>query len=795
MLLMLSSISAGAWQLPDSPSATTAQAATQAVEAPAAEPTAPANESHFFLHLAADQKEIFTSPLRLQPAAAKWILPFGGITAGLLATDADSSWAMLSHSPATYRSIADYGLLAAIGGAGGSYVWGHLTHNEHARETGLLAAEAMIDVLPMQYLTQYTTGRLRPTQSDFQNVFFHGGDSFPSNHAAVTWAFASVVAHEYPNPLIQVAAYGLATGVSLARVRSGDHFLSDVWVGGLLGYQAGRQVYRQRHNPEFDPYDLVSTKTGPDPDALASTYVSLDSWIYPAMAQLIARGLLPTAYLDLRPWTRLTCARLLTEINTQPETTEAVPPDLEEIKHALDSEFADEVSALKGQPYEAIRLESVYSQVTGIAGPPLNQNNFGQTVINNYGRPYQEGVNAFNGFSARAEDGRFAFYVSGEYQHAPAAPPLPLLARQTLALVNLTPVPPDTPTAATNRFCLLDTYVMTKFLGSDISVGKESLYWGPTQSGAMLISNNAEPFWMLRMARAKPVRVPLLSTLFGPAEFDNFFGMLSGHNLYPQGPFMYGNKISLKPTQNIELSIARTTIFAGQGHVPLTFGSFWNSFISFSNVPYKQKISRNDPGARHSSFDITYRVPKLRDWLTIYFDSVVHDNQTPLESPQRAGWNPGIYLNHFPKLSKLDLRLEAVSTDPPVSGSHGGQFLYWEYVYQNLYLNNDNLMGSWIGREGKGYQAWATYHFSPRTSLQLGYRNAKIAKDYIPQGTTQQDVNITAIVHARPNLSISAFAQFESWLVPVINPNRQQDFLTSVQLTYWPKMAWKRPTE
>ena len=53
-----------------------------------------------------------------------------------------------------------------------------------------------------------------------------------------------------------------------------------------------------------------------------------------------------------------------------------------------------------------------------------------------------------------------------------------------------------------------------------------------------------------------------------------------------------------------------------------------------------------------------------------------------------------------------------------------------------------NLLGSWIGREGKGGQAWLTYWLSPRESIELGYRNAKVAAGFIPGGTTQNDFSI-----------------------------------------------------
>ena len=130
-------------------------------------------------------------------------------------------------------------------------------------------------------------------------------------------------------------------------------------------------------------------------------------------------------FMGLRPWTRMNCARMLAGLNERLQGNLELPPDMNAIRQALNVEFSDELSALEGKPYESIRLDSVYTRITGIAGQPLNDNNLGQTLINNYGRPYQEGFNNSTGFSARADDGRFSYYVSGEYQHSPSAPPIP----------------------------------------------------------------------------------------------------------------------------------------------------------------------------------------------------------------------------------------------------------------------------------------------------------------------------------------------------------------------------------
>ena len=150
-----------------------------------------------------------------------------------------------------------------------------------------------------------------------------------------------------------------------------------------------------------------------------------------------------------------------------------------------------------------------------ISGTPLNDSyHFGQTLINDYGRPYWQGVNNVTGFSTSANDGRFAFYVDGEYQYAPTIPAYPLSVRQVIANVDENPLQPPTPIPA-NQFALQDTYAMMKYAGLDWSVAKQSMWWGPGESGALLMSDNAAPFWMLQVNRMEPVNIPGLSRTRG----------------------------------------------------------------------------------------------------------------------------------------------------------------------------------------------------------------------------------------------------------------------------------------
>ena len=515
-------------------------------------------------------------------------------------------------------------------------------------------------------------------------------------------------------------------------------------------------------------------------------YVPLDSWIYPAFERLFSLGYADSAYLGMRPWTRTSCMQILQE--TYPQLQDA-PQDEEawKIFQALAAEFGENA----GPATTRAELADLYTRDMYIKGRPINDSyHFGQTLINDYGRPYQQGFNALDGFTARAEGYHFSLDVRGEYQHAPGRAAYPESVQELIAQVDSTPLQAPEAVPQTNVFRLINANLGFAVANHEISVGKADDWWGPTQTGSMALSNNAEPIYALRINRVTPLRIPFVSDILGPFRYEGLFGSLKGHQ-YPNAPWVHAEKFSFKPTRNLEFGFSRVVIFAGEGHVPLTFGSFWHSFTSFSNVSLAVKESRNDPGFRSSSFDFTWRLPWVEKWLTLYTDSIVHDDVSPLAAPRRAAVNPGLYLSHLPKLPHVDLRGEAVSTDP-VSNSQGGQFLYYEFVYRDGYLNKGNLLGSWMGREGKGGQVWLTDWLSPKEYIQLGYRNAKVSKTFIPGGTTQNDINIKAVLRLKDNLELNAFGQAEFWKVPALASGPEHDFTGSVQLTYFPKLSWHR---
>jgi hypothetical protein len=435
-----------------------------------------------------------------------------------------------------------------------------------------------------------------------------------------------------------------------------------------------------------------------------------------------------------------------------------------------------------------MKLESVYTRGMQISGPPLADSaHFGQTVINDFGRPYQQGFNNATGFSGYADAGKYTVYVRGEYQHAPAGPSYSLPVRQTIAFVDANPVQPAQSTAAVDQYRLEEAYVGANVENWQLTFGKQSLWWGPGEGGALLFSNNAEPIYMFRASRIVPLRLPWLLQFLGPAKFDVFFGQLAG-NESPPRPLIHGEKISFKPTPNLELGFSRTVEMGGVGR-PLTLRALWNSYTSVTSS--KNETPASDPGKRTGGFDFSYRVPFVRHWVTVYADSLADDDPSPLAAPQRAGINSGIYFPRIPGAPKLELRVEAVYTDAPTPVSFRGQYIYFDTFYHDLYTNKKNIIGSWIGREGQGLQAWSKYSFNARNSLQFGYRHAKVSSDFIPGGGTLNDASVQADFLAGRELGLSSRVQYEHWNYPILAPQPQTNISVSVQMTYWPHLHVK----
>jgi hypothetical protein len=567
------------------------------------------------------------------------------------------------------------------------------------------------------------------------------------------------------------------------------------------------------------------------PSHLDSPFIPVDSWIYPAVLRLYSLGFVDTVYLGMRPWTRSSVENMLETAAARFEDADDSPAldQAQEIYEALLHELnADTQGPCRAHQGRA-RVESVYTVARGISGTPLRDSyHLGSSIVNDYGRPYSNGFSSYTGASGYAAAGRFQLYIRGEAQAAPSysgyssglaaalanQDELPFIDPATGTPYNQATIPLG-PIGSSFHGRLLEAYASARFLSHEISFGKQDNWLGPGLGSAMAYSNNAENIYSFRINRAEPLYVPLLSRLTGPFRYDFLVGSLKGHTyipnpnypgagqpnpnnqpnvLNPSDPWVHVEKISFRPTENLEFGFERTVLWGGHGHEPINIHSFLRSFFSFTAPQGNVKCCNTDPGARFGAFDFSYRLPFVRRWLTLYSDSEVHDDISPIDAPRRASWRPGLYLSHFPGLPRLDLRVEGVSTDPPIRTSNGGHFMYFEAIQKQGYTNAGQLFGDWIGREGKGGQAWLTLHLSGNEYFQVNYRNQKVAKDFIAGGTTLNDLGFQAVKRLGRSFEINGQFHLQHWTAPIYSTGvplypapLNTVTNTTFQLTWFPK--------
>jgi membrane-associated phospholipid phosphatase len=203
--------------------------------------------------IGADQKRLYLAPF--EPHNLKWdaIVLVG--TGAFLAADRHIENNISHANFHAYQITSDIALAGLASSLAGVYLYGAKTEHRHARETGAIELETLVNTFLIYTPMQLIFARQRPDEGNNHGNFFkhHAvNTSFPGGHAMFTWAMASVLADEYPKPWARVLSYGAAFTVTFTRFMARDHWSSDMLLGTALGIAIAENTFHARCNPEFE---------------------------------------------------------------------------------------------------------------------------------------------------------------------------------------------------------------------------------------------------------------------------------------------------------------------------------------------------------------------------------------------------------------------------------------------------------------------------------------------------------------------------------------------------------------
>jgi len=233
-----------------------------------------AEDAPFFKALLEDEGKILSSPFRMK---GKDFLLVGGaavLTGILIATD-ESSYREIKNFQSKNKWVDDLSPKITklglgewnLGIAGAFYFSGLLLKDKKAKETARLTLMTFIHTGVVVQVGKHLCGRQRPSVENGQDHWWGPSgffkryeknqlskyDAFPSGHTITIFGTATVIAEMYKKTVwVPILSYTAASLCGLSRITEDTHWLSDVFVGAVLGYAIGKYVVKKRNRLSSD---------------------------------------------------------------------------------------------------------------------------------------------------------------------------------------------------------------------------------------------------------------------------------------------------------------------------------------------------------------------------------------------------------------------------------------------------------------------------------------------------------------------------------------------------------------
>jgi len=223
---------------------------------PAAAYDRPVSWKQLIPNILSDQRQIWLFPVKV--AEGQSLIPTSAVlatTAGLVALDpTDAPYFRRTSTFKPFNNVFS-GNATAIGtviAPASLYVLGLARKDGKMQRTALLAGEAVADAEVVTTFLKDATKRVRPAaippSGNYADTWFEskgpllrGSGGFPSGHTIAAFSVATVIARRYGNHRwVPYVSYGAAALVGFSRLTLSAHFLSDVFLGGALGYSISR---------------------------------------------------------------------------------------------------------------------------------------------------------------------------------------------------------------------------------------------------------------------------------------------------------------------------------------------------------------------------------------------------------------------------------------------------------------------------------------------------------------------------------------------------------------------------
>jgi hypothetical protein len=453
--------------------------------------------------------------------------------------------------------------------------------------------------------------------------------------------------------------------------------------------------------------------------AFVSTNVPIGHWSYDDVDKLIGEGLIDGAMLTTRPVTRLEMARNIAEADDKFQQQNVKNEIIVGIIERLKKEFQPELAAIGAidggpildfvKPVEDPYIKYVYAKSKA-------------DIENIRGDQFDAGSSVRMGFASRAQ----LFDITAFYAHLEYPSSSHGTSQEVKQIYQDDSVPASFVRSSEDKGLeLVEGYGKLALGRFEIEAGKDLMWWGPGYHGSMLMSNNTEPFTMVKLSTPGPVALPWIFRGLGPFKFVWFFTQLEDDRPIPK-PILSGIRINFKPHPAVEMGLSRAIIFGGEGRPKYTFGDYCKAFLGRNEL-----LTGNKENDQLAGFDASVLVPVDRflpaKSVKLYTDGAGEDEAGGL--PSDFGWIYGAKFFDLFGTGSSDL-LGAGKTDLDIEYANNHvpgkpDVFYTHSVFRAGYTYNGNVIGHFMGTDSEDLFFRLTHYLTSDFILGLQYDRQK----------------------------------------------------------------------
>ena len=249
---------------------------------------------------------------------------------------------------------------------------------------------------------------------------------------------------------------------------------------------------------------------------------------------------------------------------------------------------------------------------------------------------------------------------------------------------------------------LLDASLSAGYPWLTVQAGKISAWYGPGRRGALLFTNNAQPYPGVRIHNPVPIRPTGRLAFLGSFQYDFFAARMEKKPLHSHS-ILTGTRLALQPRPWIELGLSRVLHYGGDDRD--------NGISEF----FDTYLGDNEPSDRSNTlggWDVTLTLPFPSQPVQIYMERGAEDSshwgRIFFPWDDRFANLYGLYLPRILSLDRLDLRAEYADT---WSGENKGDNWYGHSAYPHTYRGD--ILGHPMGGSARNWSVQSRYWFLP----------------------------------------------------------------------------------